>query len=179
MATAPDAITFTAWLLRSASAPRNREDGAVTTYLLLDAAAPQPSWAGVITAFASLFTAFALVITAVAGYRTVRAANRKSRETAETLTAHGAQLGVIKTLVDGTLTAALQAQLDATRSQLTLMMELTREQTGPGEAVPPERMAAIGALRRRVDELAAAMAERAEQTRAADIQIATEAARTK
>lgn len=145
------------------------------TLLQFAAAAPQPSWAGVITAFASLFTALAVVITAAAGYRTVRATTRK---TTETLTAHGAQLGVIKTLVDGTLTAALQAQLDATRSQLTLMLELTREQTGPGKTPSAERMAAIGALRRRVDELAAAMTERAEQTRAADIQIATEAART-
>lgn len=134
----------------------------------------QSSAAGIITAIATALIAVGGVITALGVAVPLL---RTSRRNTEQLEVHSASLGVIKTLVDGTLTAALQAQLDATRSQLTLMLELTHEQTEPGEDPSPDRKAALGALQRRVNELAAAMADREAQVRAADIQIATEAAR--
>jgi heme/copper-type cytochrome/quinol oxidase subunit 2 len=134
------------------------------------AAAPQPSWAGIITAVASLFTAVALVITALAGFAAVRRTAAKVENNQEETRS---RLSVIHTLVNSTLTAALQAQLDATRRELTMMLELAGAQ-------PPsdDRQAAIGALRRKVEELTAAMRDRADQTRVADIQIAAEADRT-
>ena len=139
---------------------------------------PQPSWAGIITAFSALFTAVALVITALGGYVTVRAANRRTTATiAENQKATTSQLQVIHTLVNSTLTAALQGQLDSTRRELVMMLELADAQREAGWPPTEDRMASIGALRRQVADLTSSMSDRAQQTRAADVQIATEAAR--
>jgi hypothetical protein len=140
---------------------------AVARMVLADA--PQPSWAGVITACASLFSAFALVITA-AGVALVNRRNSLHMEENQKETT--SRLAVIHTLVNSTLTAAYQGQLDATRRELTMMRELAAAQPASDD-----RLAGIGALQRKVDELTATMRTREEQTRSADIQIATEAAR--
>jgi hypothetical protein len=137
-------------------------------------AAPQPSWAGIITAFATVIIALGGFVTALGvAIPLLRASKRNT----EALAVQESKLNVIHTLVNSTLTAALQAQLDATRRELTLMIELSAMQTEAGHEVSDDRKAAVGALSRKVDELAEAMADRAQQTRVADIQIATEADR--
>lgn len=138
------------------------------------AAAPQPSWAGVITAMASLFTAVALIITAtgvaMTNRRTSKRIDRNQKDTTS-------RLAVIHTLVNSTLTAALQAQLDASRRELVMMLEMADMQERAGVGVTDDRKAAIGALRRKVGELSTMMLDRENQTRAADIQMAADAAR--
>jgi len=140
--------------------------------LLADVAAPQPSWAGIITAVASLFTAFALVITALGvamvNRRTQRRIDANQRATTN-------QLNVIHTLVNSTLTAAMQGQLDASRRELIMLLEMTDMQRVTGQPVSEDRKAAIGALRRTVDSMTTSMADREQQTRVANIQIANEA----
>lgn len=138
------------------------------------AATPQPSWAGIITAFATVLIAVGGVITALGvAVPLLRASKRNT----EALAVQESKLNVIHTLVNSTLTAALQAQLDATRRELTMMIELSSMQTEAGHQVSDDRKAAIGSLRRKVDELAEAMTDRAQQTRTADIQIEAEATR--
>jgi hypothetical protein len=88
-----------------------------------------------------------------------------------------AKLDIIKTLVDGTLTKAMQDALDASRRELVALLELADIQLNSGTPPTADRIATITALRRRVGELSAQMQDREAQIRAADIQIATEAAR--
>jgi hypothetical protein len=136
--------------------------------------APQPSWAGIITACATVLIALGGVITALGVAVPLL---RASRRNTEALAVQESKLNVIHTLVNSTLTAALQAQLDATRRELTMMMELTDMQREAGHAVSADRFAALGALRRKVTELTTAMADREQQTRSADTQIQAEAIR--
>jgi hypothetical protein len=88
-----------------------------------------------------------------------------------------AKLEVIHTLVNSTLTAALLAALDASRSELVTLLKMADMQRAHGDDPSEDELASITVLRRKVGELSAAMQEREAQTRAADTQIATEAAR--
>ncbi len=148
---------------------------------LILAVAPQPSWAGILTAVAVVLLNVGGVVTAVS-----LALNR--RRTSKRLDADRAldkayrrdtteQLGVIHGLVNNTLTVALQDQLDASRRELTMMQELTSMRQESGAPVSQDWLAATGSLRRKVDELGVRLTDRAAQTRAADIRIATAAAR--
>jgi hypothetical protein len=137
-------------------------------------AAPESTSAGVITATASLFTALALVITAVGAALVNR---RTSRRLAENQADTSSRLDVIHTLVNSTLSAALQAQLDASRRELVTMLENVELQQATGRAVSDERKAEVATLRRQVGELSAAMMTRDDQTRYANIQIDEEASR--
>jgi hypothetical protein len=100
-----------------------------------------------------------------------------AQHVADSTTRTTAKLDIIHTLVNSTLTAALQAQLDASRRELVMMLELADMQKAAGETVSAQRLASIAALRRKVGELSAQMQEREVQTRTAETQIATEAAR--
>ena len=135
------------------------------------AVAPQPSWAGIITAFGTAFTALALVITALGAVAVNR---RTSKRLDANQAATTARLNVIHTLVNSTLTAALQAQLDSTRRELTLLAELADVQCDAGRPISADRLTSIGLLRRHITELESAMAERVLQARNADIQIQDE-----
>lgn len=136
----------------------------------------QSSAAGIITAVATALIAVGGVITALGVAVPLL---RTSRDNSRKLVAQEAKLDVIHTLVNSTLTAAKQSELDGARRELVMMLELTAMQERDGTPASPDRLAGIGALRRRIDDLTSTMADRAEQTRAADIQIATEAARAR
>jgi hypothetical protein len=141
---------------------------------VLAADAPQPSWAGILTAVA-------LVVLNVGGLVTAISLAMQRRRASKRLDAYQAdttgRLKIIHTLVDGTLTKAMQDALDASRRELVALLELADIQVGSGSPPTAERLAAIGAVRRRVGEQSAQMQERQAQIRTADIQIATEAAR--
>jgi hypothetical protein len=100
-----------------------------------------------------------------------------AKHVADSTTKTSAQLAVIHTLVNSTLTAALLASLDASRGELVAVLRMADMQREHGGVVSEEDAAAILALRRKVGELSAEMQEREAQTRTADTQIATEAAR--
>jgi hypothetical protein len=138
------------------------------------AVTPQPSWAGIITALSSFVIAVGGAITAVSlAVNRRRASARLDAYQRDTT----GRLSVIHTLVNSTLTASLQAQLDSNRRELVVMLEMADMRRRAGTEPSDDWNAAIGALRRHIDDLSAAMTDRADQTRAADIQIADEAAR--
>lgn len=134
----------------------------------------QSSLAGIITATSTVLIALGGLVTALGVAVPLL---RTSKRNSEALAVQESKLNVIHTLVNSTLTAALQAQLDATRRELSMTVELSSMQTEAGREVSEDRRAAIGALRRKVDELEEGMADRAQQTRSANIQIEAEAAR--
>jgi hypothetical protein len=90
---------------------------------------------------------------------------------------NSAQLGVIHTLVNSTLTAALQSELDATRREEMLLRELMTMRTESGHSVTDTQRSTLTATQQKISELTLAMQDRARQTEAANTQIATEAAR--
>jgi hypothetical protein len=138
------------------------------------AAAPQPSWAGIITAIGTVIIAATGLIGAIGvAVPLLRASKRNT----EALAVQESKLNVIHTLVNSTLTAALQGQLDATRRELAMTLELFGQHQDPPRNLSDDQKAVVGALHRRVDELAEAMEDRAQQTRSADIQIEAEATR--
>jgi hypothetical protein len=134
-------------------------------------AAPPASIAGIITASASVFTALGLLVTAIVGAAKVFLPILKQTRR------NTAQLAIIHTLVNSTLTAAMQSELDANRREELLMRELVRMRTESGKEPSDDQLAALGATHRKIEELTRAMADRMDQTRAADIQIETEAQR--
>jgi hypothetical protein len=153
--------------------------------VVLAADAPQPSWAGILTAVALVVLNVGGLVTAIslAMNRRRDSERRDAREKEESKRLDAYQqdttgrLDVIRTLVDGTLTTALQDALDASRRELVAQLELVDLQLNWGTPPTEDRLATIGALRRRVGELSAQMQDREAQIRSADIQIANEAAR--
>jgi hypothetical protein len=135
---------------------------------MIEIALPPASVAGIITATASALTASGLLVTAIV------AAVKFFRPLLRKVNANTAQLSVIHTLVNSTLTAALQSELDATRREALLLRELILMRTDDGKEATEDQRAALGATQRRIDELTVAMQERRTQTRAADLQIETE-----
>jgi hypothetical protein len=90
-----------------------------------------------------------------------------------------AQLGVIHTLTNATLSAAYEATVEATKRELIMMREVGRLHVEAGREPSMEWRAAIAALERRVAELTLNIQERQTQTMAANMQIETEARRAK
>jgi hypothetical protein len=128
---------------------------------LAAAAAPKPTWAGLITAFSTLLLAVGGVITALTVFIPMLRTTRKNSD----------QLRVIHTLVNSTLTAALQAELDSTRREEMLLRELLSMREDNGSVISDDQRAALGAVQRKIQELTAAMADRSQQNRAANIQM--------
>jgi hypothetical protein len=134
---------------------------------MLLADAPQPSWAGILTAFAVVVLNLGGLVTAIslAMYR---------RRTSKRLDAYQrdttARLSVIHTLVNSTLTTAKSAQLAASRRELVMLLELTTVQRQAGTEPSDERLTAIGALRRDIDQLVVELHERYKQHQVADMQ---------
>lgn len=149
------------------------------TYLLPYLAAPQASNAGVLTSIASIITALTVLIGGTVGAaKVLYPMLRETRAMRKETQANTAQLGIIHTLVNSTLTAAQQAVIDGAHQNLYLLEDANRLRGLAGEQTTDDQLALIGATRRRIDELTAAMEERLQQTKMADIQIATEARRT-
>ena len=145
---------------------------------MFEFAAPQASVAGIFTSIASVITALTVLIgAAVGGLKVLLPMLREVRHNTESLKQQDAKLNVIHTLVNSTLTAALQSELDATRREELLLRELMRMRSEAGHGATDDQTAALGAVQRKIRELTAAMEERAKQTRVADIQIETESQR--
>jgi hypothetical protein len=138
--------------------------------------APQASIAGLITACATVLIAVGGVITALSVLVPIlRQTKQNTKNIAENQAVTTSKLNVIHTLVNSTLTAALQSELDATRREEMLLRELMSMR---GNSTDDDH-AALGAVQRKISELSSAMKDRAEQTRKADIQIAQEHERAK
>jgi len=123
--------------------------------------APQASYAGIVTASSTLLIAIGGVITALTVLIPILRGTRRNSE----------QLRVIHTLVNSTLTAALQAELDSTRREEMLLRELLSMREDSGATVSDDQRAALGAVQRKIGELSRAMEDRRMQNRAADIQM--------
>lgn len=77
------------------------------------------------------------------------------------------KLDVIHTLVNSNMTAAMQAELDATTRELAMMREVASLNAAAGRAPTIEVLAAIDATESKISELTAAMADRAKAGMAA------------
>jgi hypothetical protein len=131
-------------------------------------AAPQASLPGVFTSIASVITALTVLLGGIVG--AIKVVIPLLRETRH----NTAQLNVIHTLVNSTLTAALQSELDATRRERMLLREIVVMRKDAGHDATTDQVAALEAIDRKIRELTQAMLDRADQTRMAEIQIETE-----
>jgi hypothetical protein len=139
------------------------------------AAPPPASVAGIITASSTLLIAFGGILTALTVLVPIL---RRTKENTKAITegqrVTSAKLEVIHTLVNSTLTAALQSELDSTRREELLLRELMQMRSDAGHPVTDDQRATLGATQRKIRELARAMDDRIRQTRSADIQIEVE-----
>jgi hypothetical protein len=142
---------------------------------MIDLAAPQASVPGLIGAIAGVITALTVLVGAIiGGLKVVLPLLRDTKALRRETASNTAQLGIIHTLVNSTLTAALQAVLDGARREVFLLEDAQRMRNEAGMPVTEDQQALLGATQRRVEELTLSMRDRERQTRAADIQIATE-----
>jgi hypothetical protein len=140
---------------------------------------PPASIAGIITASSTVLIAIGGVITALSVLIPIlRATRQNTKDIAENQLVTTSKLNVIHTLVNSTLTAALQSELDATKREGLLLNELIAMRNEANAPPSDDQHAALGAVQRKIEELTAAMKDRQEQTRTADIQIAQEHERT-
>lgn len=100
----------------------------------------------------------------------LRRSKQNALDQAENQLVTGSKLSVIHTLVNSTLTAALQSALDATRREEALMRELVALR-GDDD---PDAALALEATQQRIAELSAVLDDRHRRTRVADREIATE-----
>lgn len=131
-------------------------------------AAPQASYAGVLTSIATVITALTVLLGAVVGgVKVVVPLLRETRNNTK-------QLQIIHTLVNSTLTAALAAQLDGLMREKLLLGEMMSLGTRDGHPPSDAQKEALTQVQHKIEELASAMHDRSKQTAAADIQIAQE-----
>jgi hypothetical protein len=78
------------------------------------------------------------------------------------------KLDVIHILVNSNMTAAMQAELDATRRDLVSLREVARLNREAGRETSPEAAAVIAETAQRIDKLDAELRDRLKQTRVAD-----------
>jgi hypothetical protein len=131
-------------------------------------AAPQASIPALFTSIASAITALTVLLGGItAAVKVVVPLLRETRH-------NTAQLNVIHTLVNSTLTAALQSELDATRRERMLLREIVVMRKDGGHDATDEQAGALEAIDRKIRDLTQAMVDRADQTRMAEIQIETE-----
>jgi replicative DNA helicase len=96
---------------------------------------------------------------------------RGTKKNTEQLAKQEGKLTVIHTLVNSTLSAALQAELDSTRREEMLLRELMTMRSDAGHEISDDQRAALGAVQRKIVDLSRSMADRREQNRLADIQM--------
>lgn len=70
------------------------------------------------------------------------------------------KLEIIHTLVNSTLTASIESDLEATKQGLTTMRELAAERKLAGRDIAPETVAAMAAAEAKIDFLTQKMADR-------------------
>jgi hypothetical protein len=108
---------------------------------------------GIITSVASVLTAILVFITAIIGFIQVRRLRQGNAE-------NGGKLDVIHTLVNSTLTAAVESELDSVQQALASIIELVKIQRASGEEPAPETLAAIDAARIKIAHLQQQLADR-------------------
>jgi hypothetical protein len=138
------------------------------TMTILAEAATAPSWAGIITAVTSLVIAVGGAITAVSMALTRRRASRRLDAYQQDTTS---RLRVIHGLVNSTLTASMQSDLDASRRELLITREVAQLRSDAGQPVPAGFTAAVDALERKIAALTLAMQDRLDQAAAMDRQM--------
>lgn len=89
-----------------------------------------------------------------------------ANSTAET----NSQLHVIHTLVNSNMTAAMQAEVDATNREEVMMREVMALNTAAGREITPVALAALSKTQAKIAELEAALADRLKQTNIAEAQ---------
>jgi hypothetical protein len=97
--------------------------------------------------------------------RLLLASNRQAAAVAQMT---NTKLDVIHTLVNSTLTAAIEAQLDATVQQLAMMRQVVAL-AGNGEMGPSDE--SLAAVESKIAELRVSLSDRMEQTRVAEAQM--------
>jgi hypothetical protein len=122
----------------------------------------QSSTAGVITSVASIFTVLGIIMAMIVGIYQIR------RLRVET----NGKLEVIHTLVNSTLTAEIESNLDASRRELTTLNELIDELHANEHKIAPETIAARAACVAKIGTLTQKMADR---LKAAEAVLAQEA----
>jgi len=123
---------------------------------MMTSAAAASTNAGIVTSVASIFTAVILLITAILGLFQVRRLRKQGDNT-------NARLGVIHTLVNSTLTAEIEANLDASKRELATLDQLIAERRANGHEIAPETLAAKAACERKIGNLTQKMADRLRQ----------------
>jgi len=89
------------------------------------------------------------------------AANERVAHTAQVT---NGKLDVIHQLVNSSMTAAMQSELDATVRELAMMREVMELKRAAGTEPAPETLAAIDATQAKIGELAASLQDRANAT---------------
>jgi hypothetical protein len=136
------------------------------------------SIAGIFTAIGTALTASSIFLGVFPAFVRMRREMRTDRIAAtEDRARITAQLGVIHTLTNATLSAAYEATHAATKREEVMMREVGRMMLESGKEPSPEWRAALVSIQRRIGELSLAVQERQTQTFAANLQIASEARR--
>lgn len=117
----------------------------------------QSSLTGVITSATGIVTVIGLCVTIVLGYLQIRKVRSESMTTGRAV---NDQLSTIHTLVNSTLTASIESDLDATRLALVTMRALVTELESAGKPVPPETVAAMTGAETKIEHLTQQMADR-------------------
>lgn len=113
-------------------------------------AAPASTSAGILTSVATITTAVLVLATAVVGLLSIR---RTSKAT-------NAKLDIIHTLVNSTLTASIESDLESTRQSLASMQAQVRLLEAAGQPAAPETIAAIEGAKVKIARLTQVMADR-------------------
>jgi len=87
------------------------------------------------------------------------------------------KLDVIHTLVNSNMTAALQAELDATISQLAMMQEMMALKQASGHEPLPDVLAAVERTKARIAELRSTLADRLKAANVVQEQVQAQAAK--
>lgn len=94
-------------------------------------------------------------------------ANERVAEAAESTSA---KLDVIHTLVNSNMTAAMQAELDATVREVAMMKEVIRLNQVAGSKPSADARATLKATEEKISELKATLSDRLKQTKVAEAQ---------
>lgn len=122
------------------------------------------SAAGVIGAIAGGITALTALITVITLLvPQLRAMRKSAAQQAQQLTEQTAQLRVIHRLVNSTLSASMQAELDATRREVAVMTEIVDMRERGGLMVTAATTAALDRAGRRIRELTLEIQDRQQQ----------------
>jgi hypothetical protein len=124
----------------------------------------QPTLPGIITSITGIATVVGIIVTVVVGFYQIRRLRDETKH-AEAVARRADEessrkLGIIHELVNSTLTASIESDLEATRQALAMMRDLVSEREASGHDVPVETLAAIRAAEVKIDRLTQQIADR-------------------